>query len=632
MSMMKLSFLNFKASFKNYLSLIISLSFTVLILLNFQNIIYSDTFDTLGQMNTRNIRIIIDCVTIVLICFMIFFIWYSTNVFLAKRKKEIGIYIFMGLTHSKIGKLYMIETSLIGLTALIIGLIFGIVTSQLFQMILVAVSQISVELHFSWTIKPIIFTVVVYLAIYFIFVIKGYINIVSSSVLDMVTAAKQNEYVKQNKYILLVKAILGITILISGYYMAIKDAGIEVMGNLFIAVVLVIIGVYLLFGGFIPLLFQTLARNKMFLYKHERNLWINNVVFRIKKNYRTYAIVCVLMLCSVTALGSGFAMKNRYEGIVHFRNTYTFQCTSNQADLNEKLRSLIEQDNDIEYGNYLPILNIDTSLIDTLYKNNTYMFVSYSNLKRIAKESNLEFNFPRLKDNEIINVTQLHIMSFANKENITRTIDKKEYKQIAETAIPYLGRFQEKLEFFLVSDDTYQSLKSKGNEIYCYNYKIKDNTNFKASIDELDTIVSETENNYTSYLAVDPSSSDIEWIKIMYSVCIFMFMVFILASGSIIFMKLYNDAFEDKGRYDVLKKLGISKQKLKKSIAHELLFAYLTPFIVMTVSSYFSILALSKVMETNLIFVNIVSVFIIFIVFGLCYSFSIKIYQKNASI
>ena len=111
MSIMKLAYQNFKTSFKNYLSLIISLAFTILIFFHFQNIINSHILDDLGGTVLRNVEIIIQVITIVLVCFMIFFIWYSTNVFLSKRKKEIGIYIFMGLTNQKIGKLYMIETT-----------------------------------------------------------------------------------------------------------------------------------------------------------------------------------------------------------------------------------------------------------------------------------------------------------------------------------------------------------------------------------------------------------------------------------------------------------------------------------------------------------------------------------------
>lgn len=249
MSMMKLAYQNFKNSFKNYLSLIISLAFTILIFFNFQNIIDSHILDDLGGTVLKNVEIIIQVITIVLVFFMIFFIWYSTNVFLAKRKKEIGIYIFMGLTNHKIGELYMIETTLIGCVALFIGMTAGMLTTQLFQMILFKLSDITIDLQMGFSIQSVFIVSLIYLIIYFIFVLKGYIQIVRSSVLDMISATKQNEYIKQNNFILIVKTLLGIIILCTGYYLAIKKAGMETMNNALLAVILVIIGVYLLFGG-----------------------------------------------------------------------------------------------------------------------------------------------------------------------------------------------------------------------------------------------------------------------------------------------------------------------------------------------------------------------------------------------
>ena len=115
MSMWKLAFKNFKESLRNYLSLMVSLAFTVLIFLNFQNVIDSGILDGLGKTNRENAEFVIQAVTFVLICFMLFFIWYSTSVFLTKKKKEMGIYALIGLTNQKIGKLYMIETSMTGL-------------------------------------------------------------------------------------------------------------------------------------------------------------------------------------------------------------------------------------------------------------------------------------------------------------------------------------------------------------------------------------------------------------------------------------------------------------------------------------------------------------------------------------
>lgn len=634
MSIIKLAYLNFKQSIRNYLSLILSLAFTILIFLNFQNLLYSDAMDVLGKMNKENVDIMVRAVTFVLGCFMFFFIWYSTNVFLARRKKEIGIYIFMGLTNQRIGKLYMLETLMTGLAAMILGIGFGILTTQLFQMILMRISEISTTIHFQLSMQPILTSAVVYLIIYLIFALKGYVNIVRSSVLDMVSASRQTEYVRQRPSVLISKSVLGIGILGTGYYLAVKEGGMEVMGNVTAAVVLVVIGIYLVFGGLIPMIFQTLAGRKRFLYRKERNLWINDMIFRIRKNYRTYAIVCVLMLCSVTALATSFAMKQRYDGIVHFRNTYSFQIISTENHLEGEIADIIEKENDIDYQTKIQILNLDSSYFDTKYQDGFCSLMAYSQVKQLAQEAGLKFDLKEPKDNEIIDVSKLYLLSIiTDHSEETVRIHKKSYQDIAETSEPYLGYLQELTSsYYIVNDKEYDRLCPLGQKMYVYNYKLKDIYNVKASQSELKAYTKEKVSGQTALVTIDPDSSDIEWIKVMYSFCVFMFMVFILASASILFMKVYNDAFEEKERYLILRKLGIAQKTLKRAAQKELRFAYTAPFLIMAVSSYFSVHALAKMMRTDLIGIQIISIAIIFICFYLCYRMSLNLYLKNAEI
>ena len=626
MSMIQLAVQNFKSNLKNYLAVILSMAFTILVFLNFQNIIYSDLFDGLGEQNVEYIHILVQCISIVLGCFMFCFLWYATNVFLTKQKKEIGIYTFMGLSNQKIGKLYLIEIMMTGLFAWILGILSGIITTQLFQMILMKISDIAIDITFSFTLKPIVITSMFYLLMYLIFAVKGYINIVRSSVLEMVSASRQNEYVRQNSIVLTIKAVLGIGILFAGYYLAVKEGGQEVMGNVLAAVILVIVGVYLLFGGFLPIFFQNLAKKKSFLYHKERTLWINNVIFRMKKNYRTYAMTCVLMLCSVTALATGFAMKYRYDAMVHFRNTFTYQIISAQKGLDETIQPLIEKDNQIAYKAQIPILQIDNSMWDTEVNYGNYVVIAYSKLKRLAGETGLEFELETPKDNEIIKISHLYLLSLlTDRSDVTCVINGKTYRQTADKNVPYLGYLQEQMTFYLVSDEEYERLLPLGTEVYTYNYKIKDSYNFAASKDELDTL-----NEISARVTIDPDSSDIEWIKVLYTMCIFMFMVFILASGSILFMKLYNDAFEEKERMLVLRKLGISGNTLKKSVSKELKTAYALPFIVMAASAYFSVHALEKMMFTDLRMIYLISVVVVFGVFFCFYRLSVTVAVKNS--
>lgn len=122
MSILQLSFSNFKRSLREYGMLILSLGFSVFIFFNFQNMVYSDSMKVLQEFKKDYIDMIIQAASVVFVVFLFFFVWYAVNVFLRQRKKEMGIYIFMGLDNTRIGKMFVLEALFMGLSALISGI------------------------------------------------------------------------------------------------------------------------------------------------------------------------------------------------------------------------------------------------------------------------------------------------------------------------------------------------------------------------------------------------------------------------------------------------------------------------------------------------------------------------------
>lgn len=624
MSMLRLSFINFRNGFKSYLSLVLSLSFSILILFNFQNMIYSETFAVLGQRNKQYIDMLIQTVSIVLLCFLFFFVWYATNVFLTRRKREIGIYIFMGMSNRKIGSLYMIEISFVGITALAAGIGFGALFAGLFQMVMGAVADTEIEVRFGISIKPVVLTVVFFLAVYVIFVLKGYWNIVRSSVLSMISAARQNEYVQTKSAVLFIKAAAGILVLAVGYFLANKGSRSDLLGNALLAVVLVMIGVYLLFGGLVPLFFQMLAGQKSFLYRRQRCLWVNQTIFRMRKNYRTYAMVCIIGICSATALATGFAMRERYHNMMVFDNQYTFQFLTNQQGLGAQAAALIQGETEIACQTSLTALSVDAE----------HLVLSYSEVKRAAQESGGAAELRAPADDETYYLSHQILLSLiAGSERIPVRLGDMVFQETEVIREPYIGYMQEAMGcFYVVSDTAYEELRQGSEMLYIYNYKIADNTAFERARAAADVLISNTDENFTARVAVNPFDKELEWVKVLCALCIFMFLVFIVAGGCIMFMKLYNDSYEEKERYLVLKKIGLSPQTLSRSIAHELSGAYMLPFVVLAVSAYFSVNALGKMMQTDLFSVYLVSMLVVLLVFVLCYGCSVVMYRKNVGV
>lgn len=642
MSIAKLAVHNFKKSMSSYLSLICSLAFTVMVLFNFQSLLYMDVFAVLQEGNQDKVDVIVKVFSVVLGAFLFFFTWYATNVFLTRRKKEIGTYVFLGLTNQRIGRLYALETLLTGLTALVAGLGLGVLLSQLFRMVLMALSElsgelaaVSVELHLPSVAEPMLVTSLIFGAVYLFFVVWGYLNVVRSSVLGMLSANRKNEFVPVKTWFLALKAVFGTAVLSAGFYLAVKDGGMEVITNLLGAVILVIVGVYFLFGGFLPLLFQGLVKDKGFLYRGERILWLNNVVFRMKKNYRTYAITCVLMLCSVTALATSFAMKLRYDVMARFRTVYTYQVLSDREDVEEELAALIGRENEVTYRTRADILSLDGSLLDAGNNARIMGLVSYSQICGMAEAAGLEKPLREPGDEETVRLAHAVLMSFlTDKSGITHEINGRAFRETEELCEPYFGYFQEAVDFLVVNDRVYEELLPLGTVLHSYHFGIADPGNFAASKGALSEFAAaeQARGRYMGCVSNDPVARDTLWVKILYSLGVFVFLVFVLAGGSILFMKVYNDAFEEKERYAVLRKLGCSEERLRESVVRELGCAYGLPFLVMAASAYFPVRALEKVTSMGLMSVYAVSVLVVFGFFLLFYGLSVRLYRKHVGV
>lgn len=461
----------------------------------------------------------------------------------------------MGLDNTRIGKMYAIEAALIGLFSLGAGLVSGIVFSKLFQMLLLRISDISVDIRFSFSLPPVFITTVVFGIIYGIMIIKGYVSIVRSSVLNMLSDAKKQEIKKENIFLILIKVILGLFVLVTGYVSAIKTGGLHSLEYGLLAVILVVFGTYLLYGGAIPFFIGRLTENKKFLYEKERNLWVNNLAYRIRRNYRTYGMVTVLMICSVTVLATSIALKQRYEKIMHFEEYYSYQITAMHRLDKEQIEKGISGENQVLYGNEIALTMLEPSVFHQ--ERGGYGIVPCSVLKEAAEQANLVFPYADMKENEAVSLSHVYLMSFLEFDpNTMVEIGGDSYHVLAQDDTAYLGKLQAAMEIYVVSDEAYEKLMPLGLECFIYSFKIAEPENAEASRSYLDTLVEMKDGNFTvGYNMILPNRGETAWIPIMYSLCVFMFVTLILAAGSIIFIKLNNDAYEDTERYNILQEV-----------------------------------------------------------------------------
>ena len=162
MSVFSIAFNNFKNNIKTYTMFFLSMIFSVIILNNFLILMDGQALKVLGEANAVYTKMILQMISVILGVFMFFFIWYTSNVFLKNRKKEIGLFTFMGVDLKTIGKIYFSEMILIGLSASVIGIIVGVLFSKFFQMIVFAAAGFNVDVKFAITANSIVSTFLIF--------------------------------------------------------------------------------------------------------------------------------------------------------------------------------------------------------------------------------------------------------------------------------------------------------------------------------------------------------------------------------------------------------------------------------------------------------------------------------------
>lgn len=631
MSVLSIAFSNFKNNIKTYTMFFISMIFSVIILSNILILLDGEAIKLLGEANIMYTEMILRLITVILVIFMIFFIWYTSNIFLKNRKKEIGLFTFMGVDLKTIGKIYFSEMMLICISASIIGICVGILFSKFFQMIVFALAGFKVDVKLDITANAVINTFLIFTGIFLLMSIKGFINIARSKVIELINNSKRVEKMPKVNAFIYIIAVLSLGCILYGYYLVIIS-----QINAFKTLILVCIGTYGLFYAVIPAVLNFIINNKNILYKGENIITINSLAYRIKKNYTTYATIGILTACTVTVLGTSVSMRRLYS--MSEQNDQLFSMSFSSANkidnlnINKEITDLLGEK---KFDLSTDVLMVDNTLKDVdEFQKEKYIVIPYNKFRDILKingyEKDLEkVNEEMIKGNKAIYIQRPGTLASFIKKNKVTIADK--VFEISEGNIRFkvLGSLLN-YATIVVNSEEYENLKLKGELINFYGIKINDDNKF---LNE-DTIIKLSQ-KLESYISNDINfqvgiykTKNVEWLKLVYAIGSFLFLVFVLAEASIIYIKIYSDATEDKDKYKILKNIGASKKDLQKAIRKEVILFYVLPLSMGLIHSFFAIKVLGKFLSEDLNLTFVISVLVSIIIFIFSTIISIKSFKN----
>lgn len=623
MNSFSIAYNNFKHNIKAYALNLIAMIFSVAVYYNFIALKYNPQIIKLDQaMNV--VRSASSSVAVLLLVFLVFFIWYSNSFFLKQKKKEIGIYAFMGIDNYKIGLIYGIEEFLQGIVAIVIGIVVGILFSKLFIMLLCKISFLDVQIEFFISMEALIETIITFLIIFLIASIIGYFNIVRSKLIDLFNASRKQEGLTKVSYF---KATASIIIIGTAYTMCLALSRLAVIVFIPIITILTIFGTYWLFGAFFSMIMRYLIGKKRILYNGTNIVSISNIVFRIKGNYKTLATIAVLIASTITAFGTASAIKSNTK--IEFDLPYSFSyilAGNGQDEVEAKADKYIsEAKHNIllkEKTNFIMVEDLVTGAADK-----EAIIIKASDFKRIISDLKVKdfeeiVKKVELNSGEVIYIQRPKVLmnGQATKANDEIKFGQLTYNIKMSTRVPLLGGIMN-IPCLVVNDAEYDKIKTNYKEDKFYGIIVDDQKNTGDLSAKLKTIRA-LDNNLYAY--VQKYRSGYEPYGIIFFMGIFLSLVFIVATGSILHFKVLSEAYMDKEKYKILSKIGITDDELKNAISKQVAIYFALPLIVGSMHTCFAITILGRLMECSLLLPTVSSIAAFVIIYGMFYIYTVR--------
>ena len=287
--------------------------------------------------------------------FAVIFLFYTSSFLMKRRKTELGLYNVLGLGKGHIAKVLAWETIVVWGESTVLGLISGMIFAKLAQVCLLRMMGGGVNYNFSISAKTMVITAALFAGIFGVIYIKNVIEIYRMKTIELLYSAKQGEKKPSANYVL---AIAGVIMLGAGYYIALAVKNpLEAITFFFFAVILVIAGTYsCMISGSVALL-SALKNNKAYYYKTNHFISTSSMMFRMKKHGAGLASICilatmVLVMISSTAclyIGADKAMGVNYPRDIEAQyeaygsNRATMEASA--SDLNRVLTRAMNDEN-----------------------------------------------------------------------------------------------------------------------------------------------------------------------------------------------------------------------------------------------------------------------------------------------
>lgn len=640
MTFRQFAFNNIIRNKRTYLAHFFSSTFSVMIffiyaLLQFHPDLQGEIRSSSGMLSILATQGLVIAEVIIFI-FSFLFLLYSVGSFLKVRKKEFGIFLILGMSRKQMNRLLFMENLLVGVVAIGVGIVLGMIFSKLILLITASMLVIQHGLPFYFPIQAIVLTAVAFLVMFLVIAALSSLLLGKGKLIDLVKAEDKPKPEPKASAAL---SLLAVLLIGGGYALVFTFAILQIFSVLllFAGVALTILGTYFLYTQLSVYVIRTLKRNRKLFFHRINILSISELSYRMKDNAVMFFMVTIVSASAFTGIGTMLATSD--PGLSEMENPYAFKYESmkknSQTTKNiEVIEKLLKQ-HSFAYrkANFQPI-----------FSDQGQELVKLSEYNEMAKV--LGYPEAHLKTGEVgfrtpgtIGQRSDYRSNGIAGEKVSVSIENQETPITlgnpgTETVVPANSS-----EILVISDSLYDQLSKKVNPamntVKYVLYQVEDWKNTRDVTKEITEklAVQDPSGEYYMESLVDQWARTKQDNGMILIVSGLIGVVFFTFAASFIYFRLYADLERDEQQYKTISKLGLNRSEMNRSITRQLSLMFFLPILLAIVHSAVAFTALQQLIDYSML-PHALSIFAFFASVQIVYYFIIRwrylghMYQK----
>lgn len=541
--------------------------------------------------------------------FAVIFLFYTNSFIIKRRKKELGIYNILGMEKRHIAKILSKEAFFTAIIAIGGGLVTGVLFHKLACMLLYRMIGFNGGITFSFSKKGVMITAILFAIVYLLTYIYDLFQVQLANPIELLQSGNKGEREPKIKAIM---AVLGVLCLGAGYFIAITTKNpIKALTLFFVAVILVIIGTYLLFTAGSIALLKILRRNKGYYYQTKHFTSVSGMIYRMKQNAVGLANICILSTMVLVAVSTTVSlyvgiediMKERYPNEITISAYYDTGAPAEDSIAPIVEKSVKESGRKIRHEeDYLELYfaaikdqgqySLDKEKVKTAGDRvSGFVVLTREDCKKKYNEE-----IPELAENEValftIKKTDMDTLVLENRSYHVKEIKQfqntEDFETIADMMDEYyyviVNDVQDMERLWQLQKDIYQENSSSISRQVRLDID-GDSEQKKECFENIKTALGPEQAK--ARILIDSRQSNLDEFYQIYGgflfLGLFLGILFLMITVLIIFYKQISEGYDDKERFSIMEKVGMSNDEVKATIRSQVRTVFFLPILMAAV-------------------------------------------------